>query len=257
MSMNRRKFTKLAAGSLAFGLLPSIPGALAEPTFSKARIKAIAFDAFPVFDPRSVFALAEEIFPGRGADLSNEWRTRQFEYTWLRVASKRYADFWQVTQDALVFAAKKVNLELTPQQRDRLMNAYLDLKPWPDVLPALDALKKSGLRLALLSNFSPVMLNACIKSAGLDGMFEQVLSTDQAKTYKPDPFAYQLGADSLKLKRMEILFVAFAGWDAAGAKAFGYPTFWVNRLRQPMEELHETPDGEGNNLSNLVKFILK
>jgi 2-haloacid dehalogenase len=135
------------------------------------------------------------------------------------------------------------------------MNAYLELKPWPDVMPALSSLKKSGLRLAFLSNFTLGMLNANIKSAGLTGLFEKVLSTDQAKTYKPDPRAYQLGMDSLKLRREEILFVAFAGWDAAGAKLFGYPTFWVNRQKLPMEKLEANPDGVGESLTQLVQFI--
>jgi len=255
MLFNRREFVTLAAGGIALGLLPSIQSVLANEPSSKSQIKAIAFDAFPIFDPRPVFALTEQLFLGKGADLSNEWRTRQFEYTWLRVALRRYVDFWQVTQDALVFAANKVKVELSPHQRDKLMNAYLELKTWPDVVPALNRLKKSGIQLAFLSNFTPKMLDACIRSSGLDGMFEQVLSTDQAKTYKPDPRAYQLGTDILKLRREEILFVAFAGWDAAGAKAFGYPTFWVNRLKLPVEELGEVPDGLGNDLSDLVEFL--
>jgi 2-haloacid dehalogenase len=99
------------------------------------------------------------------------------------------------------------------------------------------------------------MLSVNIKRAGLTGLFEQVLSTDQAKTYKPDPSAYQLGMDSLKLRREEILFVAFAGWDAAGAKLFGYPTFWVNRQKLPMEQLGATPEGTGESLAQLVRFL--
>ncbi|HXT40118.1 MAG TPA: haloacid dehalogenase type II [Candidatus Angelobacter sp.] len=237
--------------------MPSIPRALADEPALKAQIKAIAFDAFPIFDPRPVFDLAEQLFPGKGIELGNEWRARQFEYTWLRVAAGRYVDFWRVTRDALVFAAHKAKVELLPQHRDELMNAYLGLKTWPEVVPALNSLKKSGLRLALLSNFTPGMLDACIKSSGLEGIIEQVLSTDRAKTYKPDPRAYQLGTDSLKLRREEILFVAFAGWDAAGAKAFGYPTFWVNRLKLPVEELGEVPDGRGNDLSDLLGFLAK
>ena len=251
-TLARRQFLSLtvcaAAGALvenraAFAVSTDVP------------VQAIAFDAFPIFDPRPVFVLVEQLFPGRGAELSNEWRTRQFEYTWLRVAAQHYADFWQVTEDALKFAAARLNLELSRHDRDKLMNAYLELKPWPDVMPALSSLKKSGLRLAFLSNFTLGMLNSNIKSAGLTGLFEHVLSTDQAKTYKPDPRAYQLGMDSLKLRREEILFVAFAGWDAAGAKLFGYPTFWVNRQKLPMEKLEANPDGVGESLTQLVQFI--
>jgi 2-haloacid dehalogenase len=257
MFCNRREFITLAAGGIAVNLLGPVTRVLAGEPFSKLPLKAIAFDAFPIFDPRPVFALAEQLFPGNGNDLSNAWRTRQFEYTWLRVTAGNYADFWQVTREALEFAADQLKLELTQEKRERLMNAYLELKTWPDVMPALTSLKKSGFRLSLLSNLTPAMLDADVKSAGLTGMFEQILSTDQAKTYKPDPRAYQLGVDALGLKRNEILFVAFAGWDAAGAKLFGYPTFWVNRQHLPPERMGAVPDGTGETLTQLVQFLAR
>jgi 2-haloacid dehalogenase len=256
MTLNRREFVAFAASGIALGILRAIPQVCASEAFSKSQIKAIAFDAFPIFDPRPVFALAERLFPTKGADLSTEWRSRQFEYTWLRVVAQRYADFWQVTQEALEFAANKLNLKLGPAQRDELMNAYLELKTWPDVMSTLTSLKNSGFRLAFLSNFTPRMLEANIKHAGLKGLFEHALSTDQARTYKPDPRAYQLGTDVLKLPRQEILFVAFAGWDAAGAKLFGYPTFWVNRQNFPAEKLDAVPDGAGESLPQLHRFLL-
>ncbi len=224
---------------------------------NQSSIKAVAFDAFPVFDPRPVFALAEELFPGQGKALGDEWRTRQFEYTWLRVSGGQYKDFWAVTEDALVYACDKLKLDLTEDKRRQLMGAYLTLKPWPDVLPALQALKASGIRMIFLSNMTGDMLNAGIDHSGLDQYFDRVISTDEARTYKPDPKAYQLGMDALGLKREEILFVAFAGWDASGAKWFGYPTFWVNRLQLPAERLDVTVDGQGNNLSDLVEFLKK
>ena len=254
MSITRREFVSLAALGAAAGALGGAPMVRTERP-AQPRIRAIAFDALAILDPRPVFALADQLFPSKGAELSNEWRTRQFEYTWLRVAARRYVDFWQVTRDALVFAANKVGVGLAPQQLGKLMNAYLELGTWPDVIPALATLKSSGLRLAFLSNFTANMLDGCITNAGLKGMFEKVLSTDQAKTYKPDPRAYQLGIDVLELKREEILFVAFAGWDAAGAKGFGCPTFWVNRLKLPAEELGEVADGSGGDLSDLVRYL--
>jgi 2-haloacid dehalogenase len=226
----------------------------AEPE-PKSQIKAIAFDAFPVFDPRPIFTLAERLFPGRGAELSNEWRTRQFEYTWLRVAAERYADFWQVTNEALEFAAAKLDLDLKNEKRDQLMRAYLELQTWPDVVPALTSLRKSGFKLAFLSNFTPHMLEANVANAGLGGTFDHVLSTDLAKTYKPAPRAYQIGTDVLKLSAREILFVAFAGWDAAGAKLFGYPVFWLNRQKLPPERLGAVPDCTGNSLTQLIRFL--
>lgn len=254
MPFNRRTFLHLAAAGVSTGLLATHP--LVRSATSK-KIKAIAFDAFPIFDPRPVFALAEQLFPGKGAELSNAWRTRQFEYQWLRALSGRYADFWQTTEDALMFSAEMLKLDLTPEKRNQLMNAYLALKAWPDAAPALQTLKEAGIRLAFLSNATAKILDAGIKNAGLDGIFEHVLSTDKIKTYKPDPRAYQMAVDAFDLKREEILFVAFAGWDAAGAKSFGYPTFWVNRLNLPVEKLGVVPDATGQNLSDLVNFVKK
>ncbi|MGZ4841189.1 MAG: haloacid dehalogenase type II [Candidatus Angelobacter sp.] len=253
--MNRREFMALTASGLASCALGMRSGNTGRDQAPKTKIKAIAFDAFPIFDPRPVFALAEELFPGNGTALSDGWRTRQFEYTWLRVVAQRYVNFWQVTEDALVFATNKLKLDLSAEKREKLMSGYLNLKAWPDVPPALSALKKSGLRLALLSNFTQHMLQTNIKSAGLPGIFEEVISTDQARTFKPDPRAYRLGIESLGLQRNQILFAAFAGWDAAGARLFGYPTFWVNRLKAPAEELDAVPDASGGSLLDLVQFL--
>jgi 2-haloacid dehalogenase len=239
--MTRRGFIVGAAGNLAAVTLRSVS------------IKAIALDAFAIFDPRSVFAFGDAMYPGSG--LSDEWRTRQFEYTWLRVAARQYVDFWHVTEDALVFAANKLKLKLSPGSRAMLMNEYLRLSAWPDVIPALELIRRSGVRLAILSNFTPRMLDVNIVSAGLHGLFEQVLSTNQVKSYKPDPLAYQIGVDALKIRRDEVLFVAFAGWDAAGAKLFGYPTFWMNRQQLPQEEMGVSPDGSGETMRDLVTFL--
>ena len=252
MSLDRRKFLNLAVAGIATGLMASTSQVRAAvvPT-----TQAIAFDAFPIFDPRPVFALAGQLFPGKGAELSNAWRTRQFEYQWLRALSNHYADFWQATEDALVFSCEMLKLDLTQDKRKQLMDAYLELKAWPDVAPALQTLKSNGIRLAFLSNATPKILDAGIKNSGLDVVFEHVLSTDKIKTYKPDPRAYQMAIDAFNLKREEILFVPFAGWDAAGAKSFGYTTFWVNRLNLPVEQLGVVPDAIGKNLTDLAKFM--
>ena len=252
MAFDRREFLTLAAGGVAARVWPS---PLMAQTVTQPPFKAIAFDAFPIFDPRPVFGLAETLFPGKGAEFSNAWRTRQFEYQWLRALAGRYADFWQTTEDALVFAATLLQLELTPDKRAQLMQAYLGLTTWPDVPSALSSLQEAGIRLAFLSNMTAKMLEAGIKNAGLEGVFEHVLSTDQIRAYKPDPRAYQMAIDALKLTREDILFVAFAGWDVAGAKWFGYPTFWVNRLNLPGEELGVAPDAMGRDLTDVVNFV--
>jgi 2-haloacid dehalogenase len=109
--------------------------------------------------------------------------------------------------------------------------------------------------LGFLSNLTPYMLDSAIKSSGLEGIFEPSLSTDRVRVYKPDPRAYQMGIDAFNLRREEILFAAFGGWDAAGAKLFGYLTFWVNRLNLPMEELGVAPDASGQNLTDLLDFV--
>lgn len=249
--MKRRGFLQLIGGSVAASALPTFAQARME---TPHRSKAIALDAFPIFDPRPIAQLTEQLFPGKGEVLGLAWRTRQFEYQWLRALSGRYADFVRTTEDALVFACKQQKLELTPSARERLMQAYFELKAWPDVPAALEALKKADIRLAFLSNMTEPMLRAGMKNAGLESHFPHVLSTDQVRTYKPDPRAYQLGVDAFGLSREEILFVAFAGWDVAGAKWYGYPTFWVNRLNAPAEELGAAADGVGRDLNDLVRF---
>jgi 2-haloacid dehalogenase len=252
MLSTRREFAAVTAGAVARSLRLGRSGATTD-SLRASRIKAVAFDAFALFDPRPVFAQADDLFPGAG--LSDEWRTRQFEYCWLRIASRHYADFWQVTEDALIFAAHKKRLPLDAEIRSTLMSGYLALKPWPDVVPAVETMKRAGLRLAILSNFTPTMLAANVAAAQLTGRFDRLLSTDRGRTYKPDPRAYQLGVDGLAVARDELLFVAFAGWDAAGAKLFGYPTFWVNRQQLPAEELGALPDATGDSLMDLLPFL--
>lgn len=252
MPLTRRRFLDLAARGIATAALAP---AIAARAGSQRRIEALAFDAFPVFDPRPVFALAEQLFPGRGAELGNAWRTRLFEYQWLRALDGRYADFEQTLDDALGFAAEQSKLDLTADKRARLLAAWFELRPWPDVPRALANLRSAGFRLAFLSNMTARMLQTGIRNAGLDGVFEHVLSTDAARTFKPDPRAYRLGAEAFGLHKEEVLFVAFAGWDVAGAKAFGYPTFWVNRAGAPAERLDVAADGAGSNLTDLVAFL--
>jgi 2-haloacid dehalogenase len=252
MPLHRRRFLALGASGALSGL--ALSGPLAR-SATAPTIRAIALDGLAVFDTRPISALTEEFFPGKGTELSNAWRTRQFEYTWLRTLTNRYVDFWQVTEDALLFAAKLLKLEVAGEKKTRLMQAFLTIKAWPDALPALISLKASGIRLALLSNFTAAMLDAAVKNSGLQGIFEPHLSTDMVRAYKPDPRAYQLGLDAFGLKREEIVFAAFGGWDAAGARTFGYPTFWVNRANLPLEELDSIPDATGTTLHDLASFV--
>ena len=229
---------------------------LRTPDLGRARIRAVLFDAFPIFDPRPVGALVQALFPDQGAALLATWRTRQFDYTWLRATGRQYRDFWRVTDDALVSAARALQLEVTPDQRRQLTGAYLTLKAWPDAPAALARLRGAGIRVGLLSNFTLTMLEANLASADLRGAFQYVLSTDQARTFKPAPEAYQLGVNATGFRREEIAFAAFAGWDATGAEWFGYPTIWVNRAGAAAEELGTAPDAVGPGLDTVVDFVL-
>jgi 2-haloacid dehalogenase len=246
--MRRRRFLEIAVASTI-----SLGANGAEASIEK---KAIAFDGFVIFDPKSVAALAENLFPGKGPDLMNAWGLRQFEYSWLRNSMGRYADFWTITSQALHFAARLTKLDLSQEKHDQLMNGFLEMKAYPDVQPALQTLSDAGIRLGFLSNLTETMMEANIKSAGLQGRFELLLSTDRVQAYKPDPRAYQMGIDAFGLPKQQILFAAFRGWDAAGAKSFGYDTYWANRLNFPVEELDVLPDSVGAGMKELVKFAI-
>ncbi len=251
-NITRRHFVTAMSGIGATGLLRS------SPTFKGDKVstyRAVLFDAFPIFDPRPVFQLASEMFPEKGLELIKTWKTKQFEYSWLRAAGQQYKNFWEITVDALVNASKISGVSLSSREKDRLMAGYLSLDAWPDVVPALQQLRQQGLQLGFLSNMTAEMLTASMKHSKTDSFFDKVLSTDLVKTYKPDPKAYQIGVDDLKLKKEEILFVAFAGWDVAGAKWFGYPSYWVNRLQALPEELSVAPDGSGKSMSDLISFL--
>jgi 2-haloacid dehalogenase len=220
------------------------------------RFKAVAFDYFVIFDADSVIPAVERAFPGRGAVFARAWRAKQFEYGFLRSITGRHADFFKVTEDALVYTAGAMKLELTPEKRRRLLDAYLTLKPWPDAVAALRKLKDSGVRIITIANFSPKMLKMNAENAGIADLFDELLSTEANGTYKPDPRAYALGVERLKLGKEEILFAAFGGWDAYGAKSFGYTTYWVNRFHLPAEELGIVPDETSDNLEGLLKYVL-
>jgi 2-haloacid dehalogenase len=254
--MARRRFLQQMSGGIALGLLAGCAGLPAPvKAGSRKRIRAVCFDLFTLFDPRSVVAVAEAIVVGKGAELCEAWRSRQFEYAWLRVAAGRYLDFRQVTEDSLVYAARARGLTLSPDQRAQLVDAYSRLEPWPDTRAQLDLLKERGLLLAPLANYAPGMLQALIDNAGMTQLFNALISTHAAGTFKPDPRAYALGESLLGFAREEIAFSAFGGWDAAGARWFGYPTFWVNRLGVAAEELEPGAHASGPSLVELMRFI--
>lgn len=218
-------------------------------------IKAVAFDAYgTIFDVYSIGALAEEIFPGSGRALAELWRDRQIEYTRLRTLSGRYADFWTVTGDALDFACERLGLPMAPQARTRLMDEYAQLAAFPENLAALQELRRLGLPLAILSNGTPEMIASAVSGAGMDGVFDHILSADSVRRFKTAPEVYQLGPDAFGCPAAEILFVSSNAWDVCGATWFGYTAFWVNRAAAPLERLGVRPAVEGRSLGDVVRF---
>jgi len=221
-------------------------------------IQAIAFDAYgTLFDVYSISALAEKLFPENGKTLAELWRSKQIEYSQLRTLCSTYKPFWEVTQDALIFSCKKLKLELSFEAQNALMGQYAKLQPFPENLTVLQQLKGMGLKLAILSNGNPQMLDAVVKAAGMQGLFNHILSVDAVKKFKTAPEAYQLAPDVFGLSARNILFVSSNCWDACGATWFGYTTFWVNRLAAPLEELGVAPHGEGRSLTDLFGYVEK
>lgn len=220
------------------------------------RFKAVAFDYFVIFNPNSVVPEVERAYPGKGLEFTKAWRAKQFEYGFLRSLTDRHEDFFKVTEDALVYTAEAMQLPLPADLRTRLLNAYLSLQPWPDAIEGLRKLKAAGVRIITIANFSPRMLRANAEHAGIVDLFDELLSTEVNKTYKPDPRAYALGMERLGLTKDEVAFAAFGGWDAYGAKSFGYPTYWVNRFNLPAEKLGLAPDATSNDFAGLVRFVL-
>ncbi|HZF18661.1 MAG TPA: haloacid dehalogenase type II [Burkholderiales bacterium] len=223
---------------------------------SRSNLKALVFDAYgTLFDVHSVAELCDELWPGRGAALSQLWRAKQLEYTWLRSLMRRYADFSRVTGDALDYACAALALPLDDARRWRLLSAYRELALFPDARGALAALKASKIRLAILSNGSPAMLRPLVEHAGLGGLIGTVLSVHSRKIYKPAPTVYRLAVERLRAPARSIGFVSSNGWDACGAKSFGFRTFWINRADAPVDALGAAPDHVIRSLDELPGLI--
>lgn len=219
-------------------------------------IQAIVFDAYgTLFDVYSITRLAERYFPGKGQELARLWRGKQIEYSQLRTLCSTYKPFWEVTQDALVFACRQLQLELGFDAHNGLMGQYAKLEAFPENLDVLHSLRERQFKLAILSNGNPQMLEAVVAAAGMKDIFHHVLSVDVVRKFKTAPEAYQLGPDVLGLSPSNILFVSSNCWDVCGASWFGYTTFWVNRAQAPMEELGVKPTGEGSSLRDVLDFV--
>ncbi|WP_077034155.1 haloacid dehalogenase type II [Pelomonas sp. KK5] len=220
-------------------------------------IRGIVFDLYGTLcDVHSVAQQCERFFPGQGQALSQRWRQKQLEYTWLRSLMDRYEDFEQVTEDGLVHSCEQLGLALDEARRRTLCEAYLRLSPFPEVPAALRALQDMGLPLAILSNGSPRSIDAVVEHAGLRERFAQLISADDAAVFKPDRRVYALVEQRLALDRSSILFVSSNAWDATGAGHFGFPTCWVNRRGDAFEQMGQRPTHEVRGLDELPAFLL-
>lgn len=195
-----------------------------------AGTRAIAFDLFTLFDPRTVDRRVATAVADEPVAFAAAWKTRLFEHCWLRAAAGDYAPFDRLVDDSLATTARMRGVRLDAATRAHLAAAFTELEPWPDTRASLQAMRDRGLRLAPLANFAPRMIRALLAAAQLDGFFELQLSTDEARTYKPHPRAYALAEQRFGLPRANVAFAAFGGWDAWGASRFGLRTFWVDRL---------------------------
>jgi 2-haloacid dehalogenase len=218
-------------------------------------VKACVFDAYgTLFDFASAARRCGDELGENIDKLSALWRDKQLQYTWLRATQGKHADFWQVTGDALDFTLETMGMA-NAKLRERLMQLYLSLETFPDVHDVIATLKKTGLKLAILSNGSPKMLEPLIKAAKLDGLFEEVLSVEDAGVYKPHPKVYQLAVDRLGTPAAAISFQSSNAWDAYAASAFGMQVVWCNRYGQRRERLPGNPDREIKSLSELPALL--
>jgi len=237
---DRRHFIKAIAAAGAGAAVARRAAASAVQTGPTQRaMKALVFDAYgTLFDVYSVASLCEQLFPGNGNALAALWRVKQLQYSLLRSMMNRYRDFWQLTEDGLVYAAHSLKLDLTPAKRTRLMDAYLTLAAFPDVKPGLEQLKAMGVRLAILSNGEPKMLASAVKSAGIANLLDAVISVDEIKTFKPSPRVYALVEPHMHVNVTETGFVSSNNWDVNGAGSAGLTAFWIQRTAaEPPEEL--------------------
>jgi len=218
-------------------------------------VSACVFDAYgTLFDFASAAARCAEVPAEKRAALTTLWRDKQLQYAWLRTLENRYADFWQVTGDALDFALESLELA-SPALRERLMDLYLGLEPFAEVPAVLAALRKAGYKTAILSNGSPAMLEALVSRSGLEPLFDAVLSADTVRAFKTHPKVYQYALDTLALPARAIAFQSSNAWDAHGASDFGMRVVWCNRYGQRRERLPGRPDFEIRTLAELPALL--
>ncbi len=218
------------------------------------KIKAIIFDAYgTLFDVNSAAEKCKEKLGDKWEGFANYWRTTQLEYTWLRSLMRRHKDFWQITEDSLDKSMNFYNIDNS--MRSELLNLYKVLSPFTEVKDALQKLKQSNYKLAILSNGTPDLLNELVVSNGLKDIFDDIFSVEEAGIFKPDSKVYDLPINKYNIEKNEVLFLSANTWDVSGAGNYGYNTVWVNRNNNIFDKLDFEPIKQISNLSELLDLI--
>ncbi len=216
--------------------------------------KAIVFDAYgTLFDVNSAAEKCKNKIGDKWEAFANFWRTTQLEYTWLRSLMERHKNFWQVTEDSLDKSMKVFNIE--KDMKNELLSLYKVLSPFQEVKEVLKNLKKKNLKLAILSNGTPALLNELVASNQLDNLFDDLFSIEQVKIYKPHSKVYDLPVRKYNIRPGEITFLSANTWDVSGGGNYGYNSVWVNRNKSQFDILDYKPKNEIGNLSQLLDII--
>ncbi len=216
--------------------------------------KAIIFDAYgTLFDVNSAAEKCKSKIGSKWENFANFWRTTQLEYTWLRSLMKKHKDFWQVTEDSLDKSMKVFNIDNS--LKNELLNLYKNLSPYPEVEKVLKNLKEKKLRLAILSNGTPKLLEELVKSNNLDSLFNDLFSVEEVKIYKPNSKVYDIPIKKYKIKPEEITFLSANTWDVSGGGNYGYNSVWVNRNKSHFDNLDYRPKNEIGDLTQLLDLV--
>ena len=216
--------------------------------------KAILFDAYgTLFDVNSAAEKCKNKIGSKWENFANFWRTTQLEYTWLRSLMKKHKDFWQVTEDSLDKSMKVFNIDIS--LKNELLNLYKILSPYPEVKEVLTKLKGKKLKLAILSNGTPKLLEELVKSNNLNNLFDDLFSVEEVKIYKPNSKVYELPIKKYKIKPEEIIFLSANTWDVSGGGNYGYNSVWVNRNKSHFDNLDYHPNNEIGNLTQLLDIV--
>jgi 2-haloacid dehalogenase len=216
--------------------------------------KAIIFDAYgTLFDVNSAAEKSKNKIGDKWEAFANYWRTTQLEYTWLRSLMHRHKDFWQITEDSLDKSMKVFNIN--KDMKTELLNLYKKLSPFSEVKETLENLKKKEMKLSILSNGTPELLNTLVVSNKLDAIFDDIFSIEEVRIYKPDSKVYDLPVNKYKIKPNEIIFLSANTWDVSGGGNYGYNSVWVNRNNTVFDNLDYKPFKEIKSLQQLLDIV--